>query len=154
MSPSSPIIVTPGQLRWNEELGAWIAEVEWSPGAPIQFSMTYEDQWAKTDPAKLAEIGTAFLGWAKDFEPLCRDRIADDLLDVYNRSWADDDPDEGPPKLNRAEFLNALGLTAIDLQEPGYSSWRYASGDLFAGHGINVMPNPDRSFLGEASLEG
>ena len=87
-------------------------------------------------------------------ESQCRERVADDLLDCYNSVWADDDPDEGPPRCTRDEFLAAVRPCGISLHHDGSSSWSYDPGDLFAGHGIWLMLDASRSFLGQASLWG
>jgi hypothetical protein len=56
--------------------------------------------------------------------------------------------------MGRAAFLANLQPCGISLHHDGSSSWDYACGDLFAGHGIWVMLGPDRKFLGEADLVG
>ena len=141
-------------ISWNAETSSWEGEANLVPGSPIRFSLVDEEKWATTSPASLLEIATAFLQWAGTFEPHCRERIADNLLRVYNEAWADDDPDEGPPPCTRPEFIAALQLDSISLDESGSSSWIYKCGDLFAGHAISLMLNADHSFLGKARLWG
>jgi hypothetical protein len=143
-----------GDLRWDERLPGWEAEVELRPGCPVRLTLITEGRWAVAEPAEVFEAAAAFLARAREFEPRCRVRVADDLLDVYNRSWADDDPEEGPPPLTRAEFLAALRPAAISLHDSGSSRWDYACGDLFAGHGIELLLDAEGSFVGKASLYG
>lgn len=143
-----------GDLRWVESHNSWEGAVELLPGCPVAFGIVAEAEWADADSAVLFEAGAAFLAWARGFEPLCRERVADDLLDLYNRSWADDDPEEGPPPHTRAEFLAAIHPAGISLYHTGMSSWNYDAGDLFAGHGIWLVVAEDRSFKGKASLVG
>jgi hypothetical protein len=143
-----------GDLRWVENHDAWEGTVELMPGVSVAFDIVAEAEWATADPAELFEAGAAFLTWAREFEPQCRERVADDLLDLYNDAWADDDPEEGPPRLSRAEFLAAIRPSGLSLYSSGMSSWSYDAGDLFAGHGIWVVADKDGSFKGKASLVG
>ena len=143
-----------GDLRWNAGLDSWEATVDLLPGCPIRFAIVAEADWAAADPADLFETGAAFLSWARGVEPRVRERVADDLLDCYNEVWADDDPDEGPPRHTRADFLIAIRPCGLSLHHDGRSSWDCDPGDLFAGHGIWAMLDAGRSFLGKASLVG
>src|SRR5581483_3977578 len=104
-----------GELRWEAARDSWEADLDFAPGHPVHFAIVAEGEWEETDPAELFEIGAAFLAWAREFEPRCRERVADDLLDVFNRAWADDDPEEGPPPHTRAEFLAAIRLGDLSL---------------------------------------
>jgi hypothetical protein len=143
-----------GELRWVEGHSAWEGTVELLPGCPVAFDIVAEAEWAGAEPAELFEAAAAFLAWARGFESRCRVRVADDLLDVYNRVWADDDPEEGPPPHTRPEFLAAIRLSGLSLYHTGASSWSYNASDLFAGHGIWVLVAKNGSFTGKASLVG
>jgi hypothetical protein len=143
-----------GQLRWVKAHDSWEGTIEFLPGCPISFDIVAEAEWADTEPSVLFEAAASFLAWARENEPRCRERVADDLLDLYNGSWADDDPDEGPPPHTREEFLAAIRTAGISLYHTGMSSWSYDAGDLFAGHGIWLVVAEDRSFKGKASLVG
>jgi hypothetical protein len=143
-----------GELRWVEGHSAWEGSIELLPGCPVAFDIVAEAEWATADPTELFAAAAAFLAWAREFEPRVRERVADDLLDLYNQAWADDDPDEGPPPHTRAEFLAAIHPSGLSLYHTGMSSWSYHAGDLFAGHGIWVVVARDGSFTGKASLVG
>jgi hypothetical protein len=143
-----------GQLQWADRAGSWEAEVQLAPGCPIRFAIVAEAEWSDKDPAELFAVGAEYLAWAREVEPQIRERVADDLLDTYNRSWADEDPEEGTPPMDRAEFLANIRPSGISLHHDGSSSWDYSCGDLFAGHGIWLMLGPDREFKGKASLIG
>jgi hypothetical protein len=149
-----------GRVEWNQD--CWAATVGLGPGCPIRLAIVAEAEWSGADPAELFEIGAEYIAWARRAEPKCRKRIAEDLLDVYNRSWAydpedeepdEDDPDEGPPPLTRGQFLKRLRLTGISLFHTGSAAWVYDAGDLFAGHGISVYVDDGRVFQ-KASLFG
>ena len=143
-----------GRLHWDERVPSWEAEAELAPGRPGCFAIVAEAEWADTNPAELFEIGAEYLAWAKEAEPRIRERVADDLLDVYNQSWADQDPEEGTPPMDRREFLTNIWLSGITLYPDGSACWDYSCGDLFAGHGIWLRLGPEREFKGKASLIG
>ncbi len=111
-----------GELRWVKAHDAWEGTIEFLPGCPVSFNIVAEAVWADADPAVLFEAAAAFLAWARVSEWQCRERVADDLLNLYNGSWADDDPDEGPPPHTRAEFLAAIRPAGISLYHTGMSS--------------------------------
>lgn len=142
-----------GHVQWNAGLDSWESEVDLAPGCRIRFTIVAEAEWATADPEELFAIGAEYLDWARRAEPACRGRIADDYLEVYNGSWADDDPEEGPPRLDREGFIARLRPAGISLYHDGSADWVYDPGDLFAGHGISVWVGRDRVF-GEASLFG
>src|SRR5262245_14775886 len=75
-----------GEIRWNAGLDSWEATVYLFPGCPVRFAIIAEAEWSDADPAELFEIGAAFLDWARGFEAKVRARVADELLEVYNRS--------------------------------------------------------------------
>ena len=142
-----------GRLRWDAGYDSWESEVDLAPGCRVSFRIVAEAGWADADPDELFAVGAEFLAWARQAEPACRARVADDYLDTYNRAWADDDPDEGPPPLDRAGFLGHLRPAGISLYHTGVSDWVYDPGDLFAGHGISLYVGEDR-VIGRASLFG
>jgi hypothetical protein len=110
----------------------------------------------------LFEIGARYIAWARKSELTCRKRIADDLLDLYNCSWADDPDDEdldeddaedGSPPLTCAQFLRRLRPSGISLFHTGSADWVYDAGELFAGHAISVYVDEEQVFR-KASLFG
>jgi hypothetical protein len=67
--------------------------------------------------------------------PQAKDFAADDLLDTYNQNWRQ----AGNPELSRAQFCDALRLTALQvLDEPGAVSAIFSDGDMFGGHAVVV----------------
>ncbi|MBN8927929.1 DUF2262 domain-containing protein [bacterium] len=143
-----------GRVTWDAQLNSWDAEVELPPGNPVHLSIVAEAEWADADPAELLAAGAEYLRWARQAEPQIRQRVADDLHECYNSAWADEDPEEGTPPMDRAEFLAAIRPDGVSLYHDGSASWFYACGELFGGHGIWLMLGPDRGFKGKASLVG
>jgi hypothetical protein len=143
-----------GRVQWDDRLDSWDGKVELLPGCPLIFSIVAEAEWADADPDKLFDVGAEYLAWVREAEPQVRGQVADDLLDCYNGVWADEDPEEGTPPMDRAEFLANICPSGINLYHDGSASWFYSCGNLFAGHGIWLMLGPDREFKGKASLIG
>jgi hypothetical protein len=141
-----------GRLRWNGTLAWWEAQVELLPYSAISLAIDPVEE-GTADPERSLAVAAEYLGWTRGAELTCRERIADDLLETYNEAWADDDPEEGPPRLTRREFIARLKLEGISLHSDGSAGWIYDPGDLFAGHGISVWVSEDRVF-GEAGVFG
>ena len=142
-----------GELRWVEGRHEWEATVEPLPGCSVKFTIVAEAERTETDPAELFEAGAKFLAWAREFEPQCRERVAHDLLDWYNRVWADDDLEGGPHTLAGAEFVAVIRPIRVSLYRTGESYWAYDPGDLFSCYrGISVNVAKDGSFPCKAWL--
>jgi hypothetical protein len=63
-----------------------------------------------------------------------REYVADELLDLHNNVWSDD---EAAP-IDRETFVARLVNPAIVLMEPDRASVYFEDSDLFLGHGIEV----------------
>jgi hypothetical protein len=146
-----------GELRWDEQLKWWEAQVELAPGVPVALCLSAEKEYqVYAVPEELFAAGVEYLIWARAAEPQCRWQIADDLLDCYNDVWANtdpDDPDDGPGPATREEFIALIRPSAIHLHTDGSGVWYYEDADLFAGHAIEVWVSEDRVFSG-AHLAG
>lgn len=137
-----------GRISWDANLNRWNAQVKIAPGHSINLRINIEDDWLTVDPPILFDLAAGFLLWARTAEPACRDRIADEMLDGYNDNWADDDPEEGAPLLDRVGFVARLRLCGISLYYTGNAEWHYSDGDLFAGHSILISSNENHEFHG------
>jgi hypothetical protein len=146
-----------GELRWDEQVQWWEAQVELIPGVTIALCLSAENECGDyVAPEELFAAGLKYLPWARAAEPQCRQQIADDLLDCYNDAWANtdpEDPDNGPGPVTRDEFIALIRPSAVHLNTDGSGVWYYDDGDLFAGHAIEVWVSEDRVFLG-AHLAG
>jgi hypothetical protein len=135
-----------GEVRWDEQLIWWQAEVELAPGCSVFLCLSAETGQA---PDVLFTAGVEYLEWARGAESRCRQQIADDLLDCYNDVWANtdpDNPDDGPRPMTRQEFVERIQPSAIHLHSDGSGMWYYEDQDLFAGHSIEVLVNTERVF--------
>lgn len=146
-----------GELRWDEQLKWWKAQVDLAPGLEVSLCLGAEKESQDlADPDELFAAGVEYLEWARKAEPLCRQQIANDLLDCFNGAWANtdpDDPDDGPGPVTRDEFVALIRPSSVHLHATGDGVWYYEDGDLFAGHSIEVWVSEDRVFSG-AHLAG
>jgi hypothetical protein len=142
-----------GHLCWNPSLDSWETEVEVVAGSPIRFAIVAEGGWAHADSESMFAAGAEYLSWARQAESGCREWITEQCLEGYNQSWADEDPNEGPPPLTRFKFMAFLRLAGITLFDNGAAHWVYDTGELFAGHGLSVYVDDHRVFC-EPSLLG
>ena len=141
-----------GRVNWIAQLQCWESKIDLLLGCPVRFLMIVEADWADADPRVIFEAAANYFVWSRRAEPKCRKRIADDLLDTYNRMWAGCDSVEGP--LTRKQFIAHLKPCDITLYHDGSSVWMYESGPLFAGHVIELYIDADRKFAREAGLFG
>ena len=140
-----------GQLHWDANCKSWSCKLKLRDGCAIEFVMIVEAEWVQTDPNLIFEIGAEYLEWAEKAEANCRERVADDLLEVYNRSWA---RESKIGLLSREQFIAKLTLSSITLYHNTSADWMYDCGPLFAGHAIDFLLDPDKNFVGKAGLFG
>lgn len=140
-----------GKLSWNADLSTWETKVELSPTCRINLRISTEMDMSPTDNLdSLLEGGVEMLAWARRTESGCRERIADELLELSNHTWA---PDDSTAPMNRAEFMKRLVPSSLvrDIDGSGFFYW--ADGDLFAGHWIEVRFNQNFA-ISEVGLAG
>jgi hypothetical protein len=147
-----------GTVTWNMELGCWESEVELRSGCLISLCLTVlmeAEPTKKTD--ELLRAGVEMLEWARRCEPKCRQRIVDELLQLYNERWAPDamagDPETAKGLMSRAEFIQWLTPTSLVLDIDGSGFFYWDIDDLFAGHYIMVRFSKDRNIT-EVGLAG
>jgi hypothetical protein len=107
-----------------------------------------------TDPTtnidEFLRFGVEMLEWARRSEPACRERIADELLELYNDTWA---PEDAPAPIKRAEFIKRIAPSSLvrDIDGSGFFYW--ADDDMFAGHSIELRFRKDYT-ISEIGLAG
>jgi hypothetical protein len=132
-----------GRLEWDDELGCWLGGIDWPPGLHTEVAI-----WLSDDVAAGLRMAREGLEWLQDHEGQARGCVAEEMLEVYNDAWSDE---EVP--LTRAEFFRRLELVRIGLEEDGSLLLSYDAGELFGGHLVDAEFGPDRSFRG-ADLVG
>ncbi len=127
-----------GTLTWNEQLDWWEGEAELLPGHVIRISVGVEDEAAPTD-AEMAQARAVFLR-LREREPEARIVAAEELLDIYNDEWNDDEP------LGEEEFMARLTLEDLSVAADGSAELFYSDDNLFSGHTVLVSVGPDGNF--------
>src|SRR3954454_12015358 len=95
-----------GKLTWGADLSCWEGKVELRPGYPMDLSITTRMDLEPTHNIdELLRSAIEMLEWARRSESLCRERIADELLELYNDTWA---PEDAPVPMNRGEFVQRI----------------------------------------------
>lgn len=99
---------------------------------------------------ELLQSSVEMLEWARRSEPACRERIADDLLELYNEDWI---PEEASDPMTRAEFIERVEPNSLrrDIGGSGYFYW--GDDDMFAGHWIELRFREDYT-ISEVGLAG
>jgi hypothetical protein len=142
-----------GRLVYEAAYDCWAGQVELRPGVQICFSLSARTGAVPAVEAReLLRQGADFLAWARRNEAAVRDRIAADLLEVYNDTWSAPD-DGGLGVMSRDEFLGQVAPDAVDVQPDGSAYWYHGDGDLFGGHVIEVRIGPNREIT-EGCLAG
>jgi hypothetical protein len=140
-----------GRLWWNPRLSTWETEVELHAGDSIDLSITTRMDMAPTDDLDaLLNGGVAMLEWARRAERACRERIADELLELYNDTWA---PEGEATPMSRAEFIKRIAPSSLvrDIDGSGFFYW--ADDDMFAGHRIELRFDANH-VISEVGLAG
>jgi hypothetical protein len=109
-----------GKLTWAADLSSWETKVELRPGCLIDLRIrTRMDVEPTHNIDELLRSGVAMLEWAKHSESACRERIADELLELYNGTWA---PEGAPAPMKRAEFVKRITPSSLsrDIDGSGF----------------------------------
>lgn len=88
----------------------------------------------------MLERGVDLLEWACRSEPPCRQGIADELLGLYNDTWA---PEDAPSPMSRSTFCNRLTPSSLVLDIDGSGFFYWADDGLFGGHWIELRFRKD-----------
>jgi len=121
-----------GALTWNSQLGWWEGQAEIAPDRSVTFSVSVEDEETDEEPRVEIENARRVLLRLPEQEPEARQLAADELLDIYNEEWNDDDP------LSAEEFMTRLVLDDVGIFADGSAELFYQDGGLFTGHAVLV----------------
>jgi hypothetical protein len=86
---------------------------------------------------RLLAQGAAHYEWAVKNADKIVARIVDELLDVYNDDWSDEEQG-GIGEIDAQTFVRYLSLSSIAVRTDGRADWYYTDGGLFGGHWIEV----------------
>lgn len=140
-----------GTLSWNADLHSWESAVDLHIGCPIDISLSRRSDVEPTkDFDELIQQGSAMLEWARCSESQIRQEIADELLELYNDTWA---PEDARHQMTRTEFCDRITSNSLVLDIDGSGFFYWADDDLFAGHWIELRFNGDLT-ISEIGLAG
>jgi len=140
-----------GKLTWAADLSSWKGKVELRPGCPIDLTITVRMDFEPTHNIdELLRSGVEMLEWGRRSESACRERIADELLELYNDTWA---PEDAPTPMKRVEFTQRITPNALTRDIDGSGFFYWADDDMFAGHLIELRFRKDYT-ISEVGLAG
>jgi hypothetical protein len=140
-----------GKLTWAADLSSWEAKVELGPGCPIDLRVTMRMDLEPTHNVdELLQSAVEMLEWARRSESVCRQRIADELLELYNDTWA---PEDAPAPMRRPEFVRRITPSSLirDIDGSGFFYWD--DDGMLAGHWIELRFRNDYT-ISEVALAG
>jgi hypothetical protein len=140
-----------GKLTWAADQSSWETKVELRPGCPIDLRITTRMDVEPTHNIdELLKSGAEMLEWAKRSESACRERIADELLELYNDTWA---PEDAPAPMKRAEFTKRIVPSSLSRDIDGSGFFYWSDDDMFGGHWIELRFRKDYT-ISEVGLAG
>ena len=128
-----------GTLTWNGQLDWWEGRVELAPGHAIGLSLGVEEEESAPSEEETAQARRLLLR-LREHEPEARIVAAEELLDIYNDEWNDDEP------LEEEEFMARLTLDDLSIAADGSAELFYRDDNLFAGHTVLVTVGADGNF--------
>lgn len=149
--PADIVHPTLGTLAWNGKLNSWESQVDYYPDWAIDIRLVRRSDVEPTHKIdELLSRGVAMLEWARDSDSLCRETIADKMLDLHNDTWAADDA-QGP--MSRSTFCERIIPYSLTLGISGSGFFYWDDDDLFAGHWIELRFRKDLT-ISEVGLSG
>ena len=128
-----------GTLIWNDKLDWWEGQVELAPSHAIGLSIGVEEEEGDPSPEEI-EQARRILFRLREREPEARIVAAEELLDIYNDQWNEDEP------LDEEEFMARLTLDDLSVAADGSAELFYRDDNLFAGHTVLVTVGVDGNF--------
>ncbi|MBD2196134.1 MULTISPECIES: DUF2262 domain-containing protein [Calothrix] len=125
-----------GELTWHNDFDWWKGKIEITPGNIISLSVDSEN----IEIPSVSELTCHSFTRIKQQEVNLRRCTANQLIDLYNKSWNNDDEIDCPT------FMNLIKLEAVHLNSDGSATLYYEDGGLFGGHVIVVSIDCDGIF--------
>ena len=127
-----------GSMELDQQRRSYSAALEFSQGHKVSITI----DWAGISPSEALKLSQDMCERIRAREPEYRNKIAHDLLRLYNDAWRDGE------MLDAHGFMSRILLDGIQLSPAEFGSaccavLYYADGDLFAGHFIEVFLNAD-----------
>lgn len=144
-----PVVVADpqlGPLTLDRQLDWFAAKLPWRGGEIDLYLPAGSD-----DRPRMLTQARGVVATLADWDARARQRIRQDLFELYNDTWRNEETD--PTPITEAVFDARLVLSSVDVgEENGLTFW-YGDGDLFAGHSIEVSGDLTDGFT-SANLAG
>lgn len=142
-----PVIIrdeTLGNLTLDRSINVFEGETNWLHG---KIRVTFSADEGPIEP--LLPTAHAICSGAAAWDRKTKEYAAEQLLELKNDSWLDDDEEE----ISRDQFTDRLKLTSITIEGDRSCAFWFDDGDLFWGHWICVTLDPEGKFV-DAEMMG
>lgn len=127
-----------GDMELNEQGREYRAMLEFSCGHKVSVTI----DWAGISPSDALKLSRDICERIQVREPEYRNKIAQDLLPLYNDAWGDGQI------LDADSFMHRISLADMVVSPADFcATLYYADGDLFAGHSIEVFLDGDFTYV-------
>lgn len=127
-----------GKLIWEKEYGWWSGELKFSPESIAKIRINAENE---TDTDAISAAHRLFEK-IRVSDSEIRNFAADELLELHNESWREDDEAE----ISREDFCSRIKITSVNFEGEGDITIYFDDDDLFWGHVIVVQINENFEF--------
>ncbi len=121
-----------GTLELDRSLNWYEKTFEWN-SRPVQLCLSRDDS---PDEGMLFRHARSLWDQQEQWEQRVRDYAVEELLDLKNDTWLDED--EGEEELTPEQFVERMSLESIVVYPDGAFEFTYDDGGLFWGHVIQV----------------
>jgi hypothetical protein len=132
-----------GRLTWDDRVGCWRGEIEWSAGQDVGVSLWHPGY----DVARGLRLAGDSLAWLQAHELDARRLLAEEIYEGCSDAWEDDE-DEGKDPVTVTSIFRRLALMRIGFGEDGSLVLTYDVAELLAGQLVDAEFAPDRTFQG------
>ena len=127
-----------GEFELDKSVNVFEKDIDWC-GEEVRLSFDNDDE---SELKSMLETGHALYREQKDWMKKICDFVCDELLELKNDAWLDDDEEE----ITRDGFIEAIEFCDISLESNGEFTFWFDDGDLFWGHTIIAEGNIDGTF--------
>ena len=123
-----------GTFTLDRRINSFDADTAWN-GKKICLSLSLKEK--EDDPHRYLETAKQLWADQKNWAAKINDFAAEELLELKNFSWLDDNEEE----VTKTEFLLKMKLETITINSDGSFTFWHDDGNLFFGHSIEITGN-------------
>ena len=128
-----------GTLEWDDQIGRWLGECDWNRDLRVELAIEPRDV---KDPSNLQSANEGY-AWLRSNETDATARIRSAALQLYNTAWC-----VNQTPMSDDEFRHHLELMRIAFNGDGSILLTHDAGELFGGHVVDAILDPNRRFVG------